>query len=107
MEQNKESSLGILEKLALITDGIQNIFPDGKGLLIFELKELDFKKVQSNFRKIDENFKKFTIDISGIEVVFILEGYIEEKKKDTTKKEKRNFLQMFINIFRKRSKLSI
>ena len=34
----------------------------------------DFKKVQSNFRQIDQGFNQFKIDLSGVEVIFILDG---------------------------------
>ena len=37
------------------------------------MNDEDFKKVQSNFRKIDNQHKKFSIDISGVQHVFIHE----------------------------------
>jgi hypothetical protein len=109
MEENKKSIDGILEKLAMITDAIQTIFPEGKGLLIFELDEEDFKKVQGNFRKIDKNYKKFTIDISGVEIVFILEGYIEENKEEEKVEiqKETNIFKKLLNSFRIRSKSPI
>ncbi len=79
MEEDKKSIDGILEKLALITDATQQLFPEGKTLIVFELDEEDFKRVQKNFRKIDYTHKKFTVDISGVEVVFILENTIDMK----------------------------
>lgn len=73
MEENKKSDDGVLENLALLTDGIQTLFPEGKVICVFELNDDDFRKVQSNFRKIDSGFKKFSIDMSGVEHVFIHE----------------------------------
>ena len=73
MEEDKKSDDGVLENLALLTDGIQTLFPEGKVICVFELNDDDFKKVQSNFRKIDSGFKKFSIDMSGVEHVFIHE----------------------------------
>lgn len=108
MGEDQKSNDGILEKLALITDATQTLFPDGKSLILFELDYEDFKKVQTNFRKIDQQNKRFTIDISGVEVVFILEGYIEEKKEKVTEPlPKRNVIQKLIDTFRIRSKSPI
>ena len=45
-----------------------------------ELPEVDFKEVQKNFREIDNNYTKFKIDLSGVEVIFILENSYEEEK---------------------------
>ena len=73
MEENKESVVGILEQLAVITDATQVLFPQGKTIMVFELNREDFKRVQGNFRGIDQYHNKFSIDISGVELVFILE----------------------------------
>jgi hypothetical protein len=78
MEENQKSNDGVLENLALITDGIQTLFPDGKIICVFELNDDDFKKVQGNFRKIDSGYKKFSIDMSGVEHVFIHESVNDE-----------------------------
>jgi hypothetical protein len=107
MEENKKSDTGILEKLAMITDATQQLFPDGKSLILFELDDHDFKEVQKYFRKIDINHKKFVIDISGVEVVFILKNSIEEKieEKIEEPKEKKTsvFKQILNSIFWVRS----
>jgi hypothetical protein len=72
MEQNKKSIDGIIEKLALIADASNNLFPNGKMCIVFELEKNDFKKVQGNFRGMDQEFKQFKIDISGTEFIFLL-----------------------------------
>ena len=53
MEENKESIVGVMEKLAMITDATQSLFPDGKTAIVFELPEVDFKEIQkmSNLNK--------------------------------------------------------
>lgn len=71
MGENQESTVNIIENLALVTDAIQTMFPDGKIICVYELKEKDFKKVQNNFRKIDSGFNRFSVDMSGTEHVFI------------------------------------
>lgn len=100
MEENQEGPDGYLEKLALITDAIQNVFPDTQSALIFELEEKEYKEIQSHFRKIDSNYKRFKIDISGVEVIFILKGYEPEPEtiKENIKKEESK-LKKFINLF--------
>ena len=72
MAENQKSIDGIIEKLALVADGLQTLFPDGVMAIAMELKLEDFKKIQKNFRDIDRDYKKFKIDISGIEFMFLL-----------------------------------
>ena len=85
MAENQESNPDVIENLALVTDAMQTIFPEGKMICVYELNEEDFKKVQNHFRKIDHQHKRFSIDISGLEHVFIHEGYSDLT--DTTKEE--------------------
>lgn len=73
MAENQKSIDGIIEKLAMIVDATDELFPNGKMLLAFELKETEFRKVQENFRDIDKSFKKFKIDLSGNEIMFLLD----------------------------------
>jgi hypothetical protein len=103
MEEDKTSIDGILEKLALITDATQKLFPYGKTLIVFELDEEDFKKVQKNFRKIDHTHKKFTVDISGVEVVFILENTIDLKIEIEVERPKKFWEKLKDILFRKSS----
>ena len=103
MEENKESIVGVMEKLAMITDATQSLFPDSKSVIVFELPEDNFKEVQKNFREIDKNYKKFKVDLSGVEVIFILENSYEEetpieepivvKKEGWFKKAIKNYLK--------------
>jgi hypothetical protein len=73
MAENQKSIDGIIEKLALVADGLENLFPNGVIAVALELKYDDFKKVQKNFREIDRNHKQFKIDISGVEFMFLLD----------------------------------
>ena len=103
MEENKEGSNGYLEKLALITDAIETIFPNAQAALVFELEEKDYKKMQSYFRKIDSIYDRFKIDISGVEVIFMVIGYITSEKEPEPEKEKvienKNFFKKLFNLF--------
>lgn len=79
MAENKDNDFGTLEKLALIAESVQSTF-DGKGTIIFELKEVEYKSIISHFREIDRHHKQFSIIISGTEFHFVLD---EEKPQDT------------------------
>jgi hypothetical protein len=83
MEQNQKSIDGVIEKLALVADGLQTLFPEGNMAVALELKYNDFKKVQKNFRDIDRNFKQFKIDMSGIEFMFLLKDELSSDVEGT------------------------
>jgi hypothetical protein len=106
MEESKKSVDGVLENLALITDALQTLFEDGKMICVFELKDEDFKKVQSNFRKIDNQHKKFSIDISGVEHVFIHEDLANQKYENIVEgpkvKPKKTIKQKLLSWFKGR-----
>lgn len=72
MAETNKSIDGIIEKLALVADGLQTLFPDGVMAVAMELKYDDYKKVQKNFRDVDRDFKQFKIDMSGVEFMFLL-----------------------------------
>ncbi len=73
MAKTEKSDDGVIEKLAIISNAMEDLFPDGKFISVLELGKKDFKKVQKNFRDIDRSHKRFKIDISGVEFVFILD----------------------------------
>ena len=72
MAKAKDRDFGTIEKLALLADSMQKLFK-GKSLVVFELKEPEYRDVMENFKDIDQSHKKFTIDISGTDFIFILE----------------------------------
>ena len=49
MAEDQESPPSVIENLALVTDAIQTMFPDGKIICVYELNDQDFKKVQENY----------------------------------------------------------
>lgn len=83
MGENQTSIDGIIEKLAIVSDAVDSLFPNGRKAVVFELKEDDFKKVQNNFREIDRTHKQFKIDISGIEFIFLLDELLSDEKDKT------------------------
>jgi hypothetical protein len=79
MEENNKSIDGIVEKLALIVEATETLFPDGKMVVVFQLKDDDFKRVQDNFREIDRGHNQFKIDISGTEFIFLQETSLTDE----------------------------
>jgi len=71
MEENIESIDGYLEKLALISEGIDALH-GGKKAIVFELNKDEFIKVRDSLKTIGEDKTEFKIDISGIEFIFLL-----------------------------------
>lgn len=61
------------EKLAELTEEIQRLFPNGKGLLVYELNKADYMFIRKDFNIPQNDEKQFKIDISGTEIVFILD----------------------------------
>ena len=109
MAEDKKNIEDILEKLNLITEAAEELFPNSKQILIFELNDDDFKSIQKNFRKIDKNKMRFKIDISGKEIVFINNEIYNTKEEEIIEEEmiekKVSFWKKL--FFRKGSKSSI
>ena len=71
MAENKNSTPGELEKLALIADSLQTMFR-GKTSVLLELNREEYNKIIMHFREVDRHHKQFTIDMSGTDFIFIL-----------------------------------
>jgi hypothetical protein len=96
-----QKSPDILESLAIITDAMQTLFPEGKMICVYELDEENYKKVQQNFRKIDHYHNKFSLDISGLEHVFVLENAFDEAKEEPKKEEpKKTLVKKLLSLFK-------
>lgn len=103
MGENQKSP-DVLEGLAIITDAMQTLFPEGKMICVYELDEEDYKKVQENFRKIDHHHNKFSLDISGLEHVFVLENSSDNLKEEPKKEEpKKSLVKKLFSLFKSRS----
>lgn len=66
--------MGELEKLAMISDGLQQILPESKTTILLEFKKDVFSTISVKLNpngSVDD--KKFKIDISGISFYFISE----------------------------------
>jgi hypothetical protein len=66
--------MGELEKLAIITEGLQQVVPDSNPIVFFELNKDRFLIIN---RKLNPNGSdsdtKFKINISGVSFYFVLE----------------------------------
>lgn len=72
-EIKKSTIIEMKEKLAELTEEIQRLFPNGKGLLVYELNKADYMFIRKDFNIPQNDEKQFKIDISGTEIVFILD----------------------------------
>lgn len=61
----------LVQKLAILADSTDNLFPKGKKMVIFELKENEFQTAKAQFDIFNKEIKKFNVDISGVEFIFI------------------------------------
>ena len=104
MAENQEGP-SVIESLAMVTDAMQSLFPEGKIICVYELNETDFKKVQTNFRKIDSQNNRFSIDISGLEHVFILENSIQQIEPESKPVEvKKTKFEKLLSFFKSGSR---
>jgi hypothetical protein len=83
VEQNKKSTDGLVEKIAILSDAVENLFPQGKGIIVFELKKYDFLNVQQKFGIKSDDPNKFKIDISGTEIIFLLDELLNDETSKT------------------------
>lgn len=88
MEKNTEAPLGELEKLAMLSDVITNLFPSYDRMMVFELEKPDYDKIISHFREIDRHHTQFLIDISGVEFYFMLKKEMEPEKEEKPTEDK-------------------
>ena len=77
MAENNEGVNRMMEKFALLADAMENIYPQGKGVVVFELNEDDFDLTQKEMLIPINVSSQFKVDISGTEFHFIL---MEEPK---------------------------
>lgn len=80
MAENKTNIDGLINKLAIISDAIDNLLPESKTTILFELEKQDFEKVKKELKTGNNGDDKvLKIDISGREYVFILNGLLNDE----------------------------
>ena len=99
MAENQEGP-SLIENLATVTDAIQTMFPNGKIICVYELNETEYKAVQSNFSAVDNQHTRFSIDMSGLEHVFILENTGIVEKVEEKVPEKKTIKQKLFSWFK-------
>ncbi len=70
MAENKEGVNALIEKLALISEGLSEIFPQSKSVVVFSMNQTDFDFVKNQVYDMSSS-EQFKIDISGIEFIFL------------------------------------
>lgn len=70
MAKTKEGVNGIIEKLALVSENVGDMFPNGKSVVVYSLNKSDFDLVKTQINDFSSN-NQFKIDISGIEFIFL------------------------------------
>ena len=88
METNSNAPMGELEKLAILSDAISDLFPNYDKMMVFELEKKDYEMMIGHFREIDRHHKQFLIDISGVEFYFMLKKEEEKSSEDIKDEEK-------------------
>jgi len=71
MAKNKESNNGLIERLAFLSEEVSKIFPQGKSVVVYSLKDQDFNFVKAQVNNFDNLTTQFKIDISGMEFIFL------------------------------------
>jgi hypothetical protein len=71
MAENNEGVNRMMEKFALLADAMENIYPQGRGVVVFELNEDDFNLTQKEMLIPTNVSPQFKVDISGTEFIFL------------------------------------
>lgn len=71
MAENNEGVNRMMEKFALLADAMENIYPQGRGVVVFELNEDDFNLTQKEMLIPTNVSSQFKVDISGTEFIFL------------------------------------
>jgi hypothetical protein len=79
MAENYEGASGIMNKLALIADAIQTMYPEGKGVVVLALNQKDFKDTQISLLIPQQDEKQYKVDISGTEFIFLPDELLNDE----------------------------
>ena len=71
MAKNTQGVNELAQRLAVLSDSVDKLFPNVKKMIVFELKQQEFQNAKIQFDIMTTNIKRFNIDISGIEFIFI------------------------------------
>jgi hypothetical protein len=71
LAETEENNIGLITKIALLADAVENVFPNGRGAVVFELKENDFETAKRELLVPNPNLEQFKVDMSGTEFIFL------------------------------------
>jgi len=71
MEQNKEGVNGVIQKFAMLSEAVSEMYPNGKSVVVFSLNENDFNFTKMQVNDLNNDTTQFKIDISGVEFIFL------------------------------------
>lgn len=71
MAETEENNIGLITKIALLADAVENIFPNSRGAVVFELKNNDFETAKKELLVPNPGLDQFKIDMSGTEFIFL------------------------------------
>ncbi len=83
MAENSKDTNRLMEKFALLADAIENMYPNGKGVVVFELKENDFDETQKELLIPSQVGPQFKVDISGTEFIFLKHALLNDETSTT------------------------
>jgi hypothetical protein len=75
MGTNKEGINGLIQKMAILSEGLGELFPQGKSVVVYSLNESDFSFVKTQVNDLSDT-EQFKIDISGVEFIFLKDGLL-------------------------------
>lgn len=79
MATNKEGVNGVIQKMALVSDGLTDILPDAKVVVVYSLNDKDFNFIKTQVNDFS-NQDQFKIDISGTEFIFLKETLLNKSE---------------------------
>lgn len=79
MAKNNKGVNELIERLAVLSDSVDKFFPNGKKMLVFELNYNEFQNTKIQFGILDNNTKRFNVDMSGVEIIFIEDGLLNDE----------------------------
>ena len=59
-----------IKKMAILSEGLGELFPQGKSVVVYSLNESDFTFVKTQVNDLSDT-EQFKIDISGVEFIFL------------------------------------
>ena len=71
MDQNKEGVNGVIQRFAMLSEALYDMFPNGKSVVVFSLNKEDFNFTRTQVNDFNQDTKQFKIDISGVEFIFL------------------------------------